>query len=159
MRESIGSIALYNIIIIFITITFAILAGTMSYSKAFKSNSRIINAIEKYEGYNEASADFIDKYLYTVGYSFDQTGKCPDRRGVESINKINDLNPNYRFCVYAYPEETREYNGRYVRYGVTTYIYIDVPVLGDFIRVPVYGESNRVFCFEGSCSSYIVTLD
>ena len=55
--------------------------------------------------------------------------------------------------------KTGKYNGQYVRYGVTTYIYIDVPILGDFIRVPVYGESNRVFCFEGACSNYIVTLD
>ncbi len=45
MREGIGSIALYNIIIVFITITFAILAGTLSYSEAFKANNRIINAI------------------------------------------------------------------------------------------------------------------
>ena len=53
MNQSVGSIALYNIVLIFIVIVFAFLAATVSYSKAFRVNSRIIFAIEKYEGYND----------------------------------------------------------------------------------------------------------
>ena len=34
-----------------------------------------------------------------------------------------------------------------------TYIYIDMPVIGNFFRIPVYGKSNRVFCFGEKCSS------
>lgn len=148
MREGIGSIALYNIIIIFIFVTFAILAGTMSYSKAFKVNNRIINAIEKYEGYNTLAAEKIDDYLLNIGYSFDTKGECPIRNGYVASD---DLNPDYRFCVYAYPEETRAHNGQYMTFGVVTYIYIDVPLVGDYFRLPVYGVSNRVFCFGQAC--------
>lgn len=155
MREGIGSIALYNIIIIFIVVTFAILAGTMSYSKAFKSNNRIINIIEKYEGYNEASAEKIDLFLTSIGYQLEPGTKCPRRNGNEAMDKT--LNPDYRFCVYPYVEKTSAYDGRYVTYGVVTYIRMDV--LGYAIRIPVYGKSNRVFCFKRDCSNYISVIN
>lgn len=151
MREGLGSIALYNIIIVFIFLTFAILAGTLSYSKAFKANNRIINAIEKYEGYNDSSADWINKYLSSIGYQYEEKApECSVRRGLEPMQSLND---NYRFCVYAESVDTRTYNGRYVEFGVVTYIYIDMPVIGNFFRIPVYGKSNRVFCFGERCSS------
>ena len=153
MRESIGSIALYNIIIIFIAVTFAILAGTMSYSKAFKANSRIINAIEKFEGYNEDSANEIDLFLSSIGYKYDTTDTCLNKDGVVAIQKdpdsdIGDLNPNYNFCVYRFPETTKKWDGRYVTYGVKTFINIDLPIVGEFVKIPVYGRSKMIFSFN-----------
>ena len=156
MREGIGSIALYNIIIIFLALTFAILAGTMSYSKAFKTNNRIINAIEMYEGYNEKSASKIDFLLSGIGYEMNEHGKCKERNGVEPMN---DLNHYFHFCVYATNLDTRTYKGRYVRYGVVTYIHLDIPFLGQFIKIPVYGQSNRIFCFGEKCSKYVNNLE
>ena len=52
MRQAIGSVPMYNIIIIFIVITFGFLSATLSYMKAFKVNGRIAKALENYEGYN-----------------------------------------------------------------------------------------------------------
>lgn len=148
MKQGIGSIALYNIIIIFIVITFAILAGTMSYSKAFKVNNRIINAIEEHEGYTGAAAESINAYLSGIGYQYDSSGKCSTRRGVEPMQAIEPK--NHRFCVYPYELNTRFHNGKYYKFGVVTYIYLDFPIVGQFIRIPVYGETNRIFCFEKS---------
>lgn len=150
MRESFGSIALYNIIIVFIVVTFAILAGTMSYSKAFKVNNRIINAIEKYEGYNESAADEIDKQLISIGYQFRGVQRgCPNsRRGVPLYNiNENKFNEQYEFCIYKDYVKTSEWYGRYVQYGVVSYIYIDFPLIGDFVRIPVYGKTRKIFEF------------
>ena len=63
MRESIGSSFMYGIIAIFIVMVFAILAGTMSYFKAFKVNSHIVGILEKYEGYNDLAIDEIRRTL------------------------------------------------------------------------------------------------
>ena len=38
MREGIGSVFLYNIIILFVIIVFGLLSATISYYKAFKVN-------------------------------------------------------------------------------------------------------------------------
>lgn len=145
MREGIGSVALYNIIIVFIFVTFSVLAGTMSYSKAFKTNNRIINAIEKYEGYNINSSNEIDEILGNIGYRLSASKKCSKKRGYEALSTLNS---SYDFCVYEIPEETREWNGRYSTYGVITYIYLDMPVVGDFFKIPVYGQSKQVFSFN-----------
>lgn len=144
MREGIGSIALYNIIIIFIAVTFAVLAGTMSYSKAFKVNNRIINAIEKYEGYNELAASKIDEVLLSIGYPPNGSHKCSKKQGMSALASLNE---SYDFCVYQFVEETREWNGRYSTFGVKTFINIDLPIIGEFVKVPVYGRSKMVFSF------------
>ncbi len=151
MRESIGSVALYNIIIVFIVVTFAVLAGTMSYSKAFKVNNRIINAIEKYEGYNEKSATEIDAQLLSIGYDMKPgINNCTNvRKGVALYNNSErNYNPNYEFCIYKNGVDTSEWKDRYFEYGVISYIYIDLPVFGDFFRIPVYGKTRKIFEFE-----------
>ena len=45
MRDSIGSIALYNIIIIFMVIVFGFAGGIITYQKAYKVNSKIAAAL------------------------------------------------------------------------------------------------------------------
>lgn len=149
MKESIGSVATYNIIMIFIIVTFAVLSGTMSYSKAFKVNNRIINAIEKYEGYNDSAASLIDSNLTTLGYQTRGFKKdlCRVREGQMAMDTFN---PNYEFCVYEFDVTSPEWNGRYKQYGVVSYIYLDFLGLSDLIRVPVYGVSNKVFSFKKS---------
>lgn len=138
MREGIGSIFLYNIIIIFIIITFAFIAGTLSYSKAFKVNSRIINSIEKYEGYNGLSISEIDNILGTIGYRHQNVGKCPTKNGGSLIPHSG----GYKYCVYEFKEK----NG-YYSYGVLTYMYIDIPIIGDLLEVPVYSRTAALYQF------------
>ena len=142
MREGIGSVFLYNIVIVFIVVIFAFLAGTMSYSKAFRVNSRIINALEKYEGYNELSDTEINNVLQTLGYRVNTGGfSCPEREGAEAVTKVTD---SYEYCVYYYQIDSRHYN-----YGVLTYIYLDLPVIGRLFKVPVYTRTARIYQFNG----------
>ena len=46
MNQSVSYTYLLNIIIIFILVAFMVLMGTLSYTKAFRVNSKIANAIE-----------------------------------------------------------------------------------------------------------------
>lgn len=148
MRESIGSVALYNIIITFILVTFAVLSGTMSYSKAFKVNNRILDAIEKYEGYpNDGAIDEINTQLTSMGYQKRGAISCPERKGFE---KVENLNTSYEICIYKQTVDTREYSGRYTRYGAISYIYLDFFGLTDLIRVPVFGVTRDIFTFQTS---------
>ena len=141
MREGIGSIFLYNIIILFIVVIFAFLAGAMSYSKAFRVNSRIINALEKYEGYNELSDAEIERVLTTLGYRISRGSSCPKRDGVTAVQKISD---NHEYCLYYHNVDSTHYN-----YGVLTYIYMDLPVVGDLLKIPVYTTTSRIYHFNG----------
>lgn len=160
MRDGIGSISLYNIIIIFIAVVFALLAATLSYSKAFKVNSRIIKALETYEGYNSAggkfdkkgSAEEIDRLLSNIGYKVEENS-CKTLNGVEPLPMLAN-NASYNFCLYLKVEDTKDYKGRYFTYTVKTYMHFDLPIVGDFIKIPVTTKTEKIFCFDyprGNC--------
>lgn len=139
MRESIGSTYLYNIIIVFIVIVFAFLAGTLSYAKAFKVNTKIVDSIEKYEGYNNLAVGEIDSKLNTLGYRVGSNSNCPTKDGQTAITSIST---NHRYCVYEFDE-----GKGYRSYGVITYISIDMPIIGGLLQLPIYSRTIRMYNF------------
>jgi len=151
MRESIGSVFLYNIIIVFIVITFGFLSASLSYMKAFKVNGKIANALEKYEGYNWLSDKEIAKTLTAIGY---RTGEieCPeslhkDDRGEGYTALPSAGYKKHQYCIYEYIKGT-DFKGGYFNYGILTYIYLDIPILGGTFKVKVYSESESIFKFS-----------
>ena len=156
MRESIGSTFLYNIIFLFIIIVMFLLTATLNYYKGYKVNSYVLHSIEKYNGYNTKSQDDIDRILTGIGYS-SENGGCSPRGGsfLLTNNNIHD------YCVYYFPddrsrlekkEELTDGSGRplYYSYGVTTFISIELPIVGKF-KVPVFTKGERIYRFTGSC--------
>ena len=83
MKQAIGSVPMYNIIIVFIVLTFGFLTATLSYMKAFKVNGRIAKALENYEGYNTLSDREIYNTLSAIGYrtSSPDNYQCPTKKG------------------------------------------------------------------------------
>ena len=69
MREGIGSVFLYNMIILFIIIVFGLLSATISYYKAFKVNERLLFMIDKFEGYNNLSVEEMHDFLKLILFS------------------------------------------------------------------------------------------
>lgn len=144
MKESLGSTFLYNIIIVFIVIVFAILAATLTYYKAYKVNTKIINSIEKFEGYNDLSVKEINYTLTSIGYMYKDDHKCPAEKNGASL--AGPESKQFRYCVYYYPKDGDD---RHYSYGVMTYITIDIPIVNMFLQIPIYTRSNRIFRFNG----------
>ena len=142
MKESTGGTFLLYWICIFLIITFAFLAATLSYMKAYKINTRIANAIEKYEGYNSLSNEEINTKLSIWAYrkSNTPTDGCPTIKGKRPISGINYT---YDYCVYEF-----KINDHYYNYGVRTYIHFDLPIIHRHIRFPIYSETERIYDFE-----------
>ncbi len=143
MRQGIGSVFLYNIVIVFIIVMFAFIAGIMSYSKAFKVNSRIANALENHEGYNSLSSEEINRILGTLGYIVDSKGSqaCPRKNGKQAITAYNR---SWKFCIYEYDKDSKGY----FKYGIQTYLRFDVPIIGQTLMLPVYSETERIYEFS-----------
>lgn len=141
MRESIGNTFVFNIVIIFVAIIIALLVGSLSYSKAFKVKNRIVSVIEKHETYDSGARNEIETALASIGYRVNPGGtqNCPERGGATAINAINS---NYRYCIYEYDTGTSG-KGRY--YGVITYMHFDIPIIGQFIEFPIYGETKIIY--------------
>ena len=147
MKEAIGSVPLYNFIIIFIIVTFSFLSATLSYMKAFKVNSNIAKQLERYEGYNTNSKKEIDIVLSSIGYRSIKGINCPKKNGVKAVN----LNTNYPICIY----ESKLKSNNYFSYGILTYIFLDIPVISKTVKIPVYLESEKIYKFgDGSNLNY-----
>lgn len=139
MREGIGSVFIYNIIIVFILVVFAFLGGTMSYAKAFKVNSLIIDSIEKYEGFNSPAKTEIEKRLGTMGYQTSSNPTCPTKDGVTAMSLGSG---KHKYCVYHNPD-----GADFSTYGVVTYIIIDLPIIGETLAIPIYSKTDRIYNF------------
>ena len=141
MKESLDSTFLYNIVIIFIVVVFGILAATLTYYKAFKVNTRIINSIEKYKGYNGLATSEINNTLTTIGYMNKGNHKCPTTKNGGTLEPESQ---DFRYCVYYFDEDDSHYS-----YGVITYITLDIPIVNMFVQIPIYTRSNLIYRFNG----------
>lgn len=155
MREAIGHVPLYTIIMIFIVITFGFLSATLTYYKAFKLNSKIAYQLEKFEGYNSESIAAINENLQSLGYRVGAlSGDCP-KKDMNGNLKSTYKMKNYPVCIYesnvAYASNKKsKYRERYFKFGIVTYIYLDIPLIGGTFKLPVYTESERIFKYPYS---------
>ena len=159
MRESIGTSFLLNFIIVFLVFIFAFLAATFSYYKAYRINNMLLNAIEKYEGYNAYSKKEICEKIASMGYQRDGI-KCPATRYEKNSNVtgklVNDGSEGY--CIYRYWNEKPKKAGIdansdiYYSFAVVSYMRMEIPLFGGLIKMPVYSRTYNIYYFPGSAA-------
>ena len=134
MKEAIGSSMILNLIIIFAAVLIGLYVGSIAYTKGFKVRNRIIDIIERREEFSLEAEEEIDSNLRDIGYRIVDR-ECPVRNGVSAI----DINSPYRYCIYEYETSKGPY------YGVTVFIHFDIPLIGNFFELPLYGETKIIF--------------
>lgn len=140
MRGPIAYTFLFNLVMIFVLIIFAFMAGTMSYYKAFKVNNNIVHNIEKLEGFNEDSKLYIERFLGSISY---KSG------GIKCAEKYRDMflvyeGQDYSYCIYIDNKSPK--TGDYYKYGVLTYMEIDLPLV-NLINFKIFTRTNSIYKF------------
>lgn len=139
MKESISYTYLLNMMLVFIVISFCVIISVISYTKAFRLNSKIANAIEEAEGYNELSIGEINRLATSFGYQrYNVNCKNKEINGVTVRAKTGTNG----YCIYEVEDD------EYYYYGITTYMVFDFPVIGGFLKIPVYNTTERIYNFE-----------
>lgn len=152
-----------NIVILFIFVCFAIVMGILSYYRAFKANSIIIETIEKYEGFNCFSEAEIATKLNSIAYNVPFSVNCNSK----GDNCRVDTNQNYAVVSYDLDfEGTKIYDDRlnssykcdgtngacttnkHYQYGVYTYMYVDFPIVSNILKLSVFGKSDILYEFR-----------
>ncbi len=144
MREAIGNTFIVNLVAIFLAVMIALLFGSISYSKAFKVKNRIVYIIEKYNGWddgalNNYAREEVEAALKEIGYQLILANRsCPYRSGGTVVygDRSSDT---YRYCIYEYDNEKGHY------YGVATFMHFDIPLIGQWLEFPVYGETRSIY--------------
>lgn len=135
MKEAIGTTMVFNLIIIFVVVFIILYVGAMGYSKAFKVRNKIIDIIELHQGYTTSAQEEIENNLSDIGYQLNINKTCSERNN----NQPLDNESKYHYCVY----ENTTSKGKY--YGVMVFIHFDIPLIGGFIELPMYGETRIIF--------------
>lgn len=152
MRGAIGNAMVMNILITFIILTTAFLVSSISYSKAFKVKTKIIDIIEKYDGdFNKTSGNEsvitseINQFLGQTGYrTTSATAKGNCNKYVDSSKEtLMGTTSSYDICIIQKNNNSSTYHGPY--YKVVVYMYFDFPIIGDMIKIPVSGETRSFF--------------
>ena len=149
MKEAIANAGVFNLIIIFVIILLAFFIGSLGYTKAFKVKNRIVDEIEKNEGYDAQVQETIENDLKEIGYRMNTNSSrtnCPQEEFNDiKANAINTkVNSNYQYCVYKFDicsDKKTERKKCSVHYRVVAYMYFDVPVISSLIKIPVKGET------------------
>ena len=129
MREAIGGAFLIKLMMFFIAIYVMFLAIAINYSITFRVKNQIVNLIEQYEGYDNAS-DKIESYLDNIKY-------------YKPINLRTDYIPvGSGSCQQGYCVEMIN-TTRGVYYRVTTIVSFDFPILNFYF--PVTGETRVIY--------------
>lgn len=142
MRGAIGNAMVMNIVITFIILTTAFLVGSMSYSKAFKIKSKMIDIIEKYDGdfdniVDSAGSGNKSKIMSEIEEMLGETGYRTSTANTCNAGNIAESS-NYDICIYEFPAS----GARGPHYKVVAYMYFDFPIIGDMIKIPVSGETK-----------------
>lgn len=138
MKESIGNAFVLGLVVTFVTLLILFFATSLSYTKAFKVKNRIVSIIEKYGEYNNDARLEINQNLSEMGYRVNHDEACTSRFPNSTV-LTDPANTDYRYCVQVYDAGER---GKY--YGVTAYMYFEVPLIGKALEFPVYGETKTM---------------
>ena len=148
MRESIGGSMLLYLIIIFITAIILLFSSILTYSKAYKIKNRIVEIIEKYGTYDEAIDNMItteiNPDLAAAGYNVNKPTNCGNvltnlttGANAKYSNLSGNLNTTYGYNYCIFKQENLNEGHAYV---VVTFVEFQVPIIGDFLSIPVYSE-------------------
>lgn len=150
MKEAIANAGVFNLVIIFVIVLLALFIGSISYSKAFKVKNKIVEEIEKDQGYTSETESRVEEWLKGIGYRAnvganknsdvcDSVVNGNGGNGGQLVNATGD----YQYCVYEFNTCGQGSNkakcGKY--YRITTYMYFDIPILSGLLKLPVNGET------------------
>lgn len=159
MRESIGGLWLFSIVITFIVLFVSFLAYSISYTRAFKVKNEIINYIERAEGFTTTEGDIrnissdelkgmaanntatVDILAYlqvqNVGYNY----------SIAEQISCNDYDYGHNqtggYCLKRYCPGGD--NGEMIYYKVTTFVAFKIPVLNFIFKIPISGETKSLY--------------
>lgn len=153
MKGAIGSAVILNIVITFITLFLLLLVGAMAYTKTVKVRNYLLVETEKFYENNGKIPFFqsseikkwdeiVNPYLARAGYPLSQKRKsCPYKDNYEV--RVDTRVGFYEYCIYQRVEPGTKGNiDSYTTFMVLAYMKMDIPVVGQFMKIPITGETK-----------------
>ncbi len=159
MKGAIGNAFILNIVITFILIFLLLVVGSMAYTKTYKVKNYLLNEVANYVEKNHkdipsTSGDknslatwdkTVNAFLAGSGYHLaTKNNTCPAKNNY-SIH-INTRVGQYEYCIYRKGSASSQFLvDNYSAYMVLVYMKLDLPVVGDYIKIPITGETKYFY--------------
>lgn len=175
MKEAIGGISLFQIVILFVLVFTAVMCLTINHSRAFGVKDEVITIIENEtiasrntsEVYN-LSDETIEKIIeHLNGTSYRVTGDCPSGEGWIGYDRnypnSAPTNTNATICIRAHNvastytndakskcsnDKCKTTNGDYpsmVYYEVVLFYQLDLPIIKQVFNLNIKGSTKVLF--------------
>lgn len=152
MKEAVGGISLFNIVILFIVLFTGYISMSINYSKAFNVKNEIISIIKNQGGVctSDNTSDICHNFQDQITDYFNEgnyrsRGKCEsgwvgfDRKGAY----LGDSADNAAFCVKGVIANSEITNALY--YKVKVFYQLDLPIFQRLFQFRIEGETSRVY--------------
>lgn len=171
MKEALGGVSIFQIVIVFILLFAGIMSLTINHSKAFGVKDEIITIIQNQSlgesisvsGYeiNEDTALKIAEHLNEAGYRI--TGECPSSKWVGYDRFGHVVTNNAAYCIKANDVSSSFHSDlaekcknnkctvtgndypKMVYYDIVLFYQLDIPVLNDIMNFKIYGSTKVMF--------------
>ena len=162
MKGAVGNAFILNMVITFILIFYTLLIGSMAYSKAYRTKNYLINLIDVFEGngindftstrgnpsqrdkWDEAANEYLGKNGYPISTS--DKNDCSKNKDEYSLYMGNGQG-RYDYCIYKRNDISASDGNKLIsqryNYMVIVYMKLDLPVIGQYMKFPIRGETKQ----------------
>ncbi len=156
MRESVGGVALFNIVIAFVLLFTGYISLSINYSKAYNVKNEIVNIIKNQGGVCTSQSSRDDNNCYNFAeqitdyfsdVAYHSNGNCDNgwigykRNGEVMGNGAK----NAAFCVRAIKREDNSELPNALYYQVELFYQLDLPIFNNLFQFKVKGETSRIY--------------
>lgn len=157
MKESIGGISLFNIVIVFVILFTGYISLSINYSKAYNVKNELITIIKNQGGVctssNSGSGGNCYNFSEQIAEFFKETsyrnlGNCDTGDGWIGYSRSGDLvsdGKNSAFCVKAIKLKSNSELPNALYYQVKVFYQLDLPVIRAFFDFSIFGETSRIY--------------
>lgn len=165
MKESLGGVSLFNIVIVLVILFTGYISFSINYSKAYNVKNEIINIIKNQGGVCTSSIsskgnicynfkEQITDYFKEANYQ--STGDCKAKAKDEheyeyewiGYTRTGDRDydgKNSAFCVRAIKANSNSELPNALYYQVKVFYNLDVPVIHSLFEFAIIGETGRIY--------------
>ncbi len=162
MKESFGGSWLFGIVILFIALFTSYLAYSINYTRAFNLKNKILEEIEKKEGYTKSEEDvesmtedelaeentveaIVYRWILKTGYAF-STAEGINCGTVDGHEATRTMPGGYCVTKYCKDVDDKVDLGTFrTYYKVTTFVAFKIPIFNITLKVPVTGETRTLY--------------
>ncbi len=157
MKESIGGVSLFNIVIVFVLLFTGYISLSINYSKAYNVKNELLNIIKNQGGVCTSDrpnntnncynfAEQIQDYFKEANYR--STGNCDTSDGWLGYSRNGDLirdGKNSAFCVKAVKPKSNTELPNALYYQIKVFYQLDLPIINSMFEFSIFGETSRVY--------------